>query len=134
MRGKNFVEFEFGEFLYQQVKKWSANKKYVRIGRMRFSSETGQQVYVKRNRRDVLMGTYLSDKRIHLGNGTLFSEDQKIKFYKRRAYLRERWVLIERILTSNSHDWVDITDEELLYIANKLGRDSNLNLKMISKP
>ena len=126
-----YVEDEFGEMALHQVRRRTYGQTLIVVGRSHFRVDTGDLYYKKEREQKVLGGPYLADKRIHLGNGILFTEEDRLRFYKRRTYLRERWALIDLIVRSNTHDWEGFSDEELVTIVYRLGRNSALDLKVI---
>lgn len=126
------VQDEFGEFLLGQIDRVSPLGRNIRAGDWYFSKKTGAQLSRLEEYRGVVVGRYLPDKRIHLGNGVLFTEEQRYEHFRKRHTARDRRKLISQIKQATLSDWLLFTDKELVEIADRLGRLETLELKVIS--
>lgn len=122
------IEDEFGEFSYGIVEKFSAKKINICISGLYFNVANGAQLKQLVENKEVVIGSILPDKRIHLGNGVLFTEDHRIKSFSVRSRHRDRRKLVEQITRSTPSDWLDFSDQELLDIVERLARLDALKL------
>lgn len=126
------VEDEFGEYLTYQVERFGNYGKTIYISGLVFNLEDGNEVG-RSETKAAIVGRIAGDKRIHLGNGVLFTEQERDLSWKRRSRMRDRKKLIDQILRASPSDWSLFEDNELIELVRRLFRLNNVELKIISK-
>lgn len=128
------IEDEFGEYSFGVVERFSVNKKNVKINGMFFNVESGSQIAYINELKTVVVGRYLPDKRIHLGNGTLFTKEESQFSHQKRSHFRDRLKLIDQIIRASPNDWLLFSDQELVDLVKRLFRLNHITLNVIPKP